>query len=380
MSLDISITGMASISALGFNSGIDDSGVWSKYLLDESFISLRDFGELGVLPVGSIPSRLLEEVCSLRRGILKDVDPCVLLAVFCARAAVKDANWDGYGMVGVNFGSSRGATTIFEDYHKNFVFGKRVSAFTSPLSTLGNVSSFVASDLGVGDLEISHSVTCSTGLHALLNGIAWIESGMVDRVVVGAAESCLTPFTLAQMKALGIYSKGMDDGYYCRSLDRSKRSSTFVLGEGAAAFCLERRPRTKVRARITAVGFATEIPNSPTDIKGESLEKSMRMTKTNGIDVLVLHAPGTLRGDLVELEMARRVFGDPIVTGNKWKIGHSLGASGCLSLELAVLMLENQKIVGIPYLEKVENRKPKKVLVNAVGFGGNAVSILVEKG
>jgi hypothetical protein len=28
--------------------------------------------------------------------------------------------------------------------------------------------------------EISHSITCST-LHAVLNGIAWLKSGMVDK-------------------------------------------------------------------------------------------------------------------------------------------------------------------------------------------------------
>jgi lysine/ornithine N-monooxygenase len=29
--------------------------------------------------------------------------------------------------------------------------------------------------------EISHSITCSTALHAVLNGIAWLKSGMVDK-------------------------------------------------------------------------------------------------------------------------------------------------------------------------------------------------------
>ena len=67
------------------------------------------------------------------------------------------------------------------------------------------------------------------------------------------------------------------------------------------------------------------------------------------------------------------------MTSNKWKIGHTLGASGGFSLELAILMMQNQEFIGIPFLSN--NDKPdgiKKVLVNAVGFGGNAVSILLS--
>jgi 3-oxoacyl-(acyl-carrier-protein) synthase len=48
-------------------------------------------------------------------------------------------------------------------------------------TTLGNISSWVAHDLQSSGPEISHSITCSTALHAVLNGIAWLKSGMVDK-------------------------------------------------------------------------------------------------------------------------------------------------------------------------------------------------------
>jgi 3-oxoacyl-(acyl-carrier-protein) synthase len=65
--------------------------------------------------------------------------------------------------------------------------------------------------LGLHDLqssgpEISHSITCSTALHAVLNGIAWLKSGMVDKFFSGGSEAPLTDFTIAQMRALKIYS------------------------------------------------------------------------------------------------------------------------------------------------------------------------------
>jgi 3-oxoacyl-(acyl-carrier-protein) synthase len=94
-----------------------------------------------------------------------------------------------------------------------------------------------------------------------------------------------------------------------------------------------------------------------------------------------MHAPGTIKGDLTEYRAVEKVFGSklPLLTSNKWKIGHTFGASGILSLELAILMLQHNQFVGVPFAKKQEQTQSiKKVLVNAVGFGGNAVSILLK--
>jgi 3-oxoacyl-(acyl-carrier-protein) synthase len=69
-----------------------------------------------------------------------------------------------------------------------------------------------------------------------------------------------------------------------------------------------------------------------------------------------------------------------LLTTNKWKIGHTFGASGMLNLELAVFMMQHNQFIPIPYLEnKPQTSDLKKVMINAVGFGGNAVSILLSK-
>jgi 3-oxoacyl-[acyl-carrier-protein] synthase II len=43
------------------------------------------------------------------------------------------------------------------------------------------------------------------------------------------------------------------------------------------------------------------------------------------------------------------------------------------------MMLQHQKFIAIPYLKAKTPKHIKYVLVNAVGFGGNAVSILLSK-
>ena len=109
---------------------------------------------------------------------------------------------------------------------------------------------------------------------------------------------------------------------------------------------------------------------------------AIKDTDPNEIDVIVMHAPGTIKGDLYEWQAIQQVFSHekPMCTTNKWKIGHTLGASGILSLQMAALMLQHQHFIPVPYIPIPTPRKHiRKVLVNAVGFGGNAVSILLSR-
>lgn len=159
-----------------------------------------------------------------------------------------------------------------------------------------------------------------------------------------------------------------------------------VLGEGAAVVCLEENPKVTPLAYIKGIGYATEILKHNISISKEadcfqdSMNMALKDTDKSEVDVIVMHAPGTIKGDLTELKAINKVFKDkvPALTTNKWKIGHTFGASGVLSLELAILMLKHQKFIKVPYIEYDKTPKNiKNVMINAVGFGGNAVSILV---
>ena len=103
--------------------------------------------------------------------------------------------------------------------------------------------------------------------------------------------------------------------------------------------------------------------------------------KPEDIDIIVTHAPGTIKGDQAEINAVKSVFKTniPALTNNKWKIGHSLGASGMSNIEMAILMIQHQEFIAIPYLEAKVPKQINKVMVNAVGFGGNAVSIILSK-
>ncbi|MEY2692579.1 MAG: hypothetical protein RIT03_969 [Bacteroidota bacterium] len=384
MQTAVSITALASVSPLGHR----PEEIWQQYLSPKHHLSLVDFGSREAYGA-FLNSATQTWVNQLREENpnYHSLDKSVINAIAVSRLAVQMAQWNSAHAFGVNFGSSRGATSLFEQYHTDFIQNKSAHTLSSPTTTLGNISSWIAQDLQTQGPEISHSITCSTGFHALLNGIAWLQSGMANQFLVGASEAPLTDFTIAQMQAMKIYARENQD-YPCRSLDLAKTANSMVLGEGAVACCLELGAKENALATIVGIGYATELLAHNVSITAEAdcFQKSMQMAieghDPDSIDAIILHAPGTLKGDSAEYKAVQKVFGEklPLLTSNKWKIGHSLGASGLLSLELAVMMLQQQVFISVPYLPANNSTKPlKKILINAVGFGGNAVSILVGK-
>jgi len=347
----------------------------------------------------------------------KSLDKSVLYAMAASRKAIQNAGWTSNDVFGINIGSSRGATDLFEKHHREYLETGKAQTLASPTTTLGNISSWVAHDLQTSGPEISHSITCSTALHALLNGVAWLRAGMSDKFLVGGSEAPLTDFTIAQMRALKIYSnieerqlglvalrqaqcdnplgqsEPVEDllkknNYPCRAFDLEKTQNTLILGEGAAVCCLEIGKKDNALAYVEGIGYATEILEHNISISAEAscFQKSMKMalqdTDLSEVDVIVMHAPGTKAGDLTEYKAIQKVFPSalPRLTTNKWKIGHTFGASGILSIEMAILMLQHQEFIGIPFVQEQNPRKQiRKVLVNAVGFGGNAVSVLLSR-
>ena len=376
----ISIRAISSISALGSTS----AEVWESYLSRSAFFQKLSSGKW----VSKITSETEIAVTKLIESShsYKNLDRTTLLAVQATRNLFNKGAFPKENL-GINIGSSRGATELFEKYHSNFLQGQKISAFTSPTTTLGNISSWVAQDIALDGVTIDHSVTCSTAMHSILNGIAWLKSEMADAFIVGASEAPLTSFTLAQMDALKLYSKS-ENTLACESMRFEKKANTMVLGEGAAMAYLERGVFENSLAVIAGYGFASEKLEHNSSISKnadcfqKSMQRALKSANIETVDAIVMHAPGTVKGDQAEKNAIDIVFGKqlPLLTSNKWMLGHTFGASGMFSVELAVMMLQHNKFIENPYFSNARHlpSKLKTVMVNAVGFGGNAVSIILQ--
>ena len=385
MQQSISITGIASISPLG----VSEDEIWEHYKDQNHCISIRDFGKQPTV-VAELTKQAKQFISELRKENhqYENLDDSVLFGIYSARKAIACAGWGENKNFGINIGSSRGATKLFEKYHQEFLETGNSSTLSSPTTTLGNISSWIAHDLQSVGPDISHSITCSTALHALLNGVAWIQSGLTDKFLVGGSEAPLTDFTIAQMKALKIYASDTNSVYPCQALQLDKKRNSMFLGEGAAVACLEKGRQENAIALVKGIGYATETlkHNISISTNADCFQKSMRMAlqgnEDQEVDCVIMHAPGTTKGDLAEYNAIQEVFRDkklPALTTNKWKIGHTFGASGILSIEMAILMLKHQRFISVPFVQNTTNPDQiRRIIVNAVGFGGNAVSILLE--
>src|SRR6476660_2728756 len=139
----ISITAIASISPLG-NS---DATVWQSYLEARPLFTEKTFGN-GSAMAATLDGVSEESLAELRASDSKyrSLDRSVLMAILASRSAMAKAGWHDTNF-GINIGSSRGATELFEKHHLDFIATGRTKTLASPTTTLGNIASWVAHDL-----------------------------------------------------------------------------------------------------------------------------------------------------------------------------------------------------------------------------------------
>ncbi|WP_242920317.1 beta-ketoacyl synthase N-terminal-like domain-containing protein [Pontibacter liquoris] len=394
----IVIRGCGAISPLGHDA-VTTAAAYAAGI--PAFTTIQHNGQ--PTPVAALPASAEAELEALlaTNPAYKQLDRSVQLAIYAARQAAAQAGWlrDHAPIsddLGVNVGSSRGATGLFEHHYSDFrqSINGSLSSGASPTTTLGNLSSWVAHAVNAGGAQISHSITCSTALMAIANGVAWLKAGMAGRFLAGGTEAPLTGFTVAQMKAVGIYSKRAGQPYPCQPYALEKQN-TFALGEGAALIALEQTTMLKSGdfvVEAVGVGFEKIVSKTGISAEGINFQKAMQHalcqlpTHDQQVDLIITHTPGTRAGDKAELAAIAAVFGSdqPAITTNKWLIGHTLGASGALSIQYALYVLQQQAFVPIPYSSlllpaSVPGRPYCRVMVNAAGFGGNAASIIITK-
>ncbi|MFZ5889458.1 MAG: beta-ketoacyl synthase N-terminal-like domain-containing protein [Myxococcota bacterium] len=395
--MPIFITAIGSVSALGDTSSARLAYSNGTCALRRTKVGAFD-GPLGA--VDSASEARLSALVHESRDVAQ-LDRCVHLALLAARDALRThadpcsphARSSSIHPTAVFFGSSRGATNLLETAHRDFLINRRVPTRTSPSTTLGNLASnLVRHALGSpAPSAFDLSSACSSSLLALQLAVAWLKADMAQACLAGGSESALTPFTLAQLDALGLLNQRPSEIAPCRPL-AFEPSNTLSLGEGACALLLETLEDTDPRrhhalAEIAGIGHALEHAPSPTGISlhGDALLRSMRAACAHvdhPPDAIVVHAPGTARGDRAELAAIRALFGDdpPALCSNKWQLGHTFGASGALSIDFALTLLNGVAPAVPAYASFLSTpRGPvRSVLVNATGFGGLAISVLLR--
>jgi 3-oxoacyl-[acyl-carrier-protein] synthase II len=257
---------------------------------------------------------------------------------------------------------------------------------------LADIAGHVARDLGIGGPRVTVSAACASGLVALIRGAMMIESGEARRVIVVAAEASLHPLFLASFARLGVLPP---PGHGCRPFDASRRG--FLMSEAAAAVVLEASdPAGGVGAADAAAiyvdryafgGDATHLTGSDPD--GRLLRRLLsRVIDGRPVDLVHAHGTGTEMNDAAEIAalddcLPPGVRGHrAVLYSHKAALGHSLGASGLVSVVLNCLAHREGNVPPNPQTtqplpSRLLQIRPQAVrrgvtrsLAVAAGFGG----------
>ena len=249
---------------------------------------------------------------------------------------------------------------------------------------------------------------CASGNHAIGIGARMIRDGDCDFVLAGGVDTCLIPEIIQGFaNMLATIRVGPKDRAYNDPTQASRPFSIdrkgIVLSEGggvvvlAAEEVLEHYGLTP-KAEVMGIGWTSDayhftLPNPETIIRAIREAIDDAGLKPQDIQYVNAHGTSTPKGDKIEIECLREIFGPSLtdipVSSNKSQIGHTLGASAAIEAALSIeamqhgVLLPTVNHIPDPELADVdvvpnETRRHthELLLSNAFGFGGTNCCIV----
>jgi 3-oxoacyl-[acyl-carrier-protein] synthase II len=309
------------------------------------------------------------------------------LALAAARQAMTHAGWDKWpDDTAIIVGTSKGDIESWLGAIDSIQHHRPADYPWEDRLGLGDLAAHLAKDLGAeNSVRLTYSAACASGLHALARATMMIQSGEVRRVLVVASESSLHPLFQGCFDRLGVLATY---GEPCRPFDLNR--SGFHISQAAAAVIMEANAQTDSRAiaTINQIALASDAVHiTGSDPTGSTLRRLLRSVVNAGIPELIhAHGTGTEANDAIELAAIESVLDDPtplpILYSHKAALGHSLGASGLISIVLNCLIHQRGIIPG--NICTTNPLAPKKLILSpqptrcdirrsfilASGFGG----------
>ncbi|GAA2054757.1 beta-ketoacyl-[acyl-carrier-protein] synthase family protein [Catenulispora yoronensis] len=397
------VTGIGATTPLGG----DVPSSWARLLAGES--GVRELphpwaGEVDVRIAGLLATEPVEELGANR---CRRIDRIQQAAVVAAREAWR---WAGApaveperlaAVVGTGVG---GVSTLLAQDEIRKVRGLRMmSPYAMPMLLPNGPASAVALEVTARAATLAPAGACASGAEAIVLGAMLIAAGQADVAVVGGAEAPLAPVTVAALDRLGGLSRrGGDLAGAARPFAADRAG--FVMAEGAPNLVLERADHARARgAEVLGVvaghGVTSDAHHVTTpDVRGQirAARAALHAAGLSGTDIahVSAHATGTPVGDQVEADAIAEAVGlHPAVTSVKGATGHLLGGSGPLAAAFALLTMRDSVIPATVNLECQDPAikldvvagapRPAVVdtaLVQAFGFGGHNVAVVLTKG
>ncbi|MCF0143901.1 MAG: beta-ketoacyl-[acyl-carrier-protein] synthase family protein [Firmicutes bacterium] len=404
MSKKLVITGMGAVTPIGI--GVDN--YWENLIAGETgidYITGLDIEELPVKFAGQVKDFNPKDY--MPRKLSSEMDRFMQMAYVAAGQALEGYEMDPY-RTGITVGTAlNGICTITETEraYESSPF-KKVGPRFLPKS-LGNVcASQIAIANDIHGPSMTLNTACASGGDAIALAAMMINAGKADAMVVVGAESGIDPILIQSLySAQALSTRNDDPKKASRPFDVNRDG--FVFGEGAGALLIETEEHAKARgakiyAELAGCGNNTDAyhPVTPRpDGEGEILcmKEAMEMAgiKPSDIGYINTHGTSTHKGDIVETNAVKELFGEAayelVLNSTKGATGHMMGAGGITEVITCIKAIETGIIPATLNLEEKDpecdlnyvsvntEKEINYAMSNAFGFGGQNSSIIVGR-
>lgn len=338
---------------------------------------------------------------------IKRMDRCGQLALIAAReawaqAGAPEVDPERFAVV---IGSAYGGlgSTIEQDRTLAASGPRKVSPHTLTRLMVNGPAAWVSIDLGARGGARTPVSACASGAEAIVQGMEMIRSGAADVVIAGGVDASVNDLVItgfAQIRALS--TRADDPQRASRPFDGGRDG--FVLAEGAGVVVLESEAHARARgAEILGAVAGGAITSDANDIVAADpamqrrvMQKALSSAGLEAGDIGFVHAHATSTpvGDRLEGQAISAVFGNDIpVTSTKGHTGHLLGGAGALAAVVVLEALRTGQLPGTLNVTTVDAEvdlnvitdqvhqlaadAPRAGLVNAFGFGGHSVALVI---
>lgn len=252
---------------------------------------------------------------------------------------------------------------------------------------------FAAHLSGIKGPSLTINTACSSSAKVFATGSRWLETGIVDAVLVGGVDTlCLS--VLHGFDSLQLLSPDP-----CKPFDQHRNGIN--LGEASGFAVLQRAGENDNAKGIRLTGYgessdAYHMSHPHPDGLGARLSMTQALDRAglppSAIDYVNLHGTSSRANDLIEGKLISELFPDSVsCSSTKAWMGHTLGAAGITEAIIAMDTLHTNVIPGCKNLEILDEAlnfsikatdEPKvcqHVMTNSFGFGGNNCTLLFSR-
>ena len=336
------------------------------------------------------------------------------IAIYCANEALIDAgvniteeNKSKHGVfIGLTeHGNVETEEEIFQ-MHENSLDYNLWSIHHNPRTVANSPAGEVTLNLGVTGPHFTVGSACAGGNMGLIQGVQQILLGEVEGAICGGvSESPATFGIFAAFNAQGALGSHEDPSKASRPLCKTRNG--IVIAEGGCLYYIEtlesaEKRGAKIYGEIVGYAYNSDasdfvLPNVERQI--QCMEKAVlraNISKSE-INIVNLHATGTVMGDINEVAAVRDMFKgctNTYINFSKGHIGHVMGAAGAIELAGNLPSFEDGFVhpgINVEELDpqcemenlvinsKVETNNVNYILNNSFGMLGINSSVIIKK-